>query len=210
MATLRHAAGLCWIAGFVDAVGYFHYGHVFTANMTGNTVLLGAAVVRADAIALTYAGTLAAFAGGVICAVLLKTRVRGLHVPFLFNASVLTALCLMAPSRLVVLLALAFAMGLQGGTISAFSGIRLPTVVVTSTLVNLIEGLVLRATPSMDQKDVPSGNQLRHLLIAWLTYGAGGAAAALAGSARLPLLLPACVYVVIAADLARRDRAGAP
>jgi uncharacterized membrane protein YoaK (UPF0700 family) len=32
---------LVWAAGSVDAVGFFGLNHVFTANMTGNTVLLG-------------------------------------------------------------------------------------------------------------------------------------------------------------------------
>jgi uncharacterized membrane protein YoaK (UPF0700 family) len=33
-------------AGYVDAVSYLLLGRVFTANMTGNTVLLGLAIVR--------------------------------------------------------------------------------------------------------------------------------------------------------------------
>ena len=32
---------LTWAAGNVDAIGYLALGCVFTANMTGNTVLLG-------------------------------------------------------------------------------------------------------------------------------------------------------------------------
>ena len=32
---------LAWAAGSVDAIGFLGLGHVFTANMTGNTVLLG-------------------------------------------------------------------------------------------------------------------------------------------------------------------------
>jgi uncharacterized membrane protein YoaK (UPF0700 family) len=34
---------LTWVAGTVDAIGYLVLGHVFTANMTGNAVLLGLA-----------------------------------------------------------------------------------------------------------------------------------------------------------------------
>lgn len=35
---------LAWAAGSVDAIGYFGLDHVFTANMTGNMVLLGLAL----------------------------------------------------------------------------------------------------------------------------------------------------------------------
>jgi uncharacterized membrane protein YoaK (UPF0700 family) len=36
--------GLGCTAGCVDALSYLKLGHVFTANMTGNTVLLGIAL----------------------------------------------------------------------------------------------------------------------------------------------------------------------
>src|SRR5579884_4544484 len=32
---------LAWAAGSVDAISYLALGHVFTANMTGNTLLMG-------------------------------------------------------------------------------------------------------------------------------------------------------------------------
>src|SRR5271154_686427 len=35
---------LAWAAGSVDAIGFLGLNHVFTANMTGNTVLLGLAL----------------------------------------------------------------------------------------------------------------------------------------------------------------------
>src|SRR5713226_3247017 len=35
---------LTWVAGSVDAIGYLGLGHVFTANMTGNIVLMGLAL----------------------------------------------------------------------------------------------------------------------------------------------------------------------
>jgi len=39
---------LACVAGSVDAVSYVGLGHVFTANMTGNTVLLGLALGHAE------------------------------------------------------------------------------------------------------------------------------------------------------------------
>ncbi|MCG7376644.1 DUF1275 domain-containing protein [Paenibacillus sp. ACRSA] len=39
---------LCMAAGMVDLIGYLALGHVLTANMTGNIVLLGIAIARAQ------------------------------------------------------------------------------------------------------------------------------------------------------------------
>jgi len=42
---------LTWAASGVDAISYFGLGHVFTANMTGNTVLLGLAIGQGQGLA---------------------------------------------------------------------------------------------------------------------------------------------------------------
>ena len=42
---------LTWAAGGVDAISYLGLGHVFTANMTGNAVLLGLAVGQGQGLA---------------------------------------------------------------------------------------------------------------------------------------------------------------
>ncbi|WP_440119092.1 YoaK family protein [Paenibacillus sp. QZ-Y1] len=39
---------LCMSAGMIDVIGYLGLGHVLTANMTGNIVLLGIAIARAQ------------------------------------------------------------------------------------------------------------------------------------------------------------------
>lgn len=203
-ARVWHAAVLCLIAGFVDAIGYIELGHVFTANMTGNTVLLGVALVKGDWIAVSYAATIAAFGLGVVAASLLKLARVPLPALFIAAGAVLLGLTAIRPAAFASLSALAFVMGLQGGAISTFAGIRLPTVVVTSTLVNLIDGLVRRSVNAL-QDQAPSPTQLGHLAAAWLAYGAGGAAAVLAQSHLAPTLLaPAVLYAVVAASLMRR------
>jgi uncharacterized membrane protein YoaK (UPF0700 family) len=40
-------AALTVVSGFVDAVSFLGLGHVFTANMTGNVVLIGFAAAGA-------------------------------------------------------------------------------------------------------------------------------------------------------------------
>lgn len=43
-------------SGYIDAVNYLHLGHVFTSNMTGNTVLLGIALGQAQWLAALRSG----------------------------------------------------------------------------------------------------------------------------------------------------------
>ena len=50
---------LTWAAGSVDAISFLALGRVFTANMTGNTVLLGLHLAQEQG-----AGALRAFAAG--------------------------------------------------------------------------------------------------------------------------------------------------
>src|SRR5213079_1589678 len=63
MATLIALTG---IGGYVDAVSYLGLGRVFTAAMTGNTVLLALAVVQQDwSAVLRSILALMGFVGGV-------------------------------------------------------------------------------------------------------------------------------------------------
>ena len=39
---------LAGVAGSIDVTSYFGLGHVFTANMTGNTIVLGLSIARAN------------------------------------------------------------------------------------------------------------------------------------------------------------------
>src|SRR5271169_2593421 len=55
------------VSGSVDAVSYLGLGHVFTANMTGNVVLLGFAVARAPGLSVARSLTsLVAFLSGAV------------------------------------------------------------------------------------------------------------------------------------------------
>ncbi|HMC05510.1 MAG TPA: YoaK family protein, partial [Actinomycetota bacterium] len=59
--------GLTLVAGCTDAISYLGLGRVFTANMTGNTVLLGVAVAQRDAgAAARSAAALGGFVLGAI------------------------------------------------------------------------------------------------------------------------------------------------
>ncbi len=204
MASLRHATVLCLIAGFVDAIGYFQLGHVFPANMTGNTVLLGAAIAGLEWPALFYLATLAAFTAGAAFEAALWLAVRSTAVPMLFNAAVLTAVATTTPSRVLSLATLAFLMGVQAGAAVRLS--QLPTVVITSTIVRLAQGVIdlgLRRTDDASARAGPEAGTIKLHAIAWASYLAGAMAAALT-SPHVPYLLvaPAVLYAALAVELA--------
>jgi len=46
-------AALTVVSGIVDAVSYLGLGHVFTANMTGNVVLVGFGIAGAPGFSVT-------------------------------------------------------------------------------------------------------------------------------------------------------------
>ncbi|MFF3571934.1 YoaK family protein [Nocardia jiangxiensis] len=56
------------ISGMVDAISYLGLGHVFTANMTGNVVILGFAAARTPG--FSVAGSLLSLAAFLVGSVL--------------------------------------------------------------------------------------------------------------------------------------------
>ncbi|MFO1062072.1 MAG: DUF1275 family protein [Dongiaceae bacterium] len=210
---------LCLAAGYADAFGYLRLGGIFTANMTGNSVLLAIAAARGEAGQAAACGlVLAAFLAGALLAVLLRRRLADRRAPALLLAALLlaaAALLLLAglpawPGWLLAA-ALALAMGLQGASLGRFAGTALQTVVVTGTLLRLAE---LAAGIRPAAAAAPDRRPLALTAAAWLAYAGGallGAAAADAAVAlpaalpeTLPLLVPALLQGAVALDVARR------
>jgi len=143
---------LTFTTGIVDAVGYLGLDRVFTANMTGNVVILGMALAGADDLpvlgpALALGGFLA---GAALGGRVLRTAPPGwAHrstVTFGATGVVAVALGLGAVVRppdegeawaLVVTTLLAVAMGLQAAAARRLAVKDVTTVVVTSTLTGL-------------------------------------------------------------------------
>src|SRR3989442_6670733 len=68
---------LAWAAGIIDAVSYLGLGRVFTAMMTGNTVLLALAIGQGESMAvLRSALALAGFSVGAATGALIVSRGR--------------------------------------------------------------------------------------------------------------------------------------
>ena len=78
---------LTWIAGFVDAIGFLHYGRIYTANMSGNSVSFGINTVTDARQAVQHAWPIAFYVIGLLWGRLL------LEIGFRRNLDRLPALC---------------------------------------------------------------------------------------------------------------------
>src|SRR5579862_5682992 len=85
--------GMTATTGIVDAVSFLALGHVFTANMTGNVVLLGFAFAGATGVSLSRSSVaLIAFLGGAVAGGRMALDPSGRHWvgrAFLAEASLL-------------------------------------------------------------------------------------------------------------------------
>jgi uncharacterized membrane protein YoaK (UPF0700 family) len=140
-------------AGMVDAVSYLGLGRVFTANMTGNVVLLGFGIAHSGGLpVLAPVVSLGSFAlgaglGGLVASKLGDRRAAhlsaalGLQVSLLAAATVLAAVLTIrvgSAAGYVTIGALAVAMGLQTATARRLAVPDLPTTVVTQTFTGLL------------------------------------------------------------------------
>jgi uncharacterized membrane protein YoaK (UPF0700 family) len=145
---------LTFVTGLVDAVGYLALGRVFTANMTGNVVLLGFAAARVPGLSVVRSLTALAFAfvGGVFAG-----RLEGLYRPrgrrawltvvggvetLLLVSATLVALRFSSPelpaSVVLVLIGLtAVSMGIRNGTVRHLGVPDITTTVLTLTVAGL-------------------------------------------------------------------------
>jgi uncharacterized membrane protein YoaK (UPF0700 family) len=182
-------------------------GHVFAANMTGNTVLLAIAAVSGElASSVNYILTLSAFAAGAVFGAVLKRASGRPYVSLLLAALLLTATGLAAPGRLGMLGAIAIVMGLQAASVSKFGATTLQTVVITGPIVRLAEGLVDLLWPGKGADARAAADASAHNGLAWIAYGAGGALGAAGvvflGGPPLVLAVPALLLLAAAAELA--------
>jgi uncharacterized membrane protein YoaK (UPF0700 family) len=147
------AAMLTFVAGFVDLVGYVALYHVFTANMTGNTIAIGRGLFENDiGVALRRGFAIPMFVLGLLASrlcvhVATRRRVRSI-AGWLFAAEALLLAAFVVlghgmPSDAAIeqtplyylLVALpAFAMGLQNATLTHFGPLSVRTTHVTGNL----------------------------------------------------------------------------
>ncbi|MGI8863399.1 MAG: YoaK family protein [Solirubrobacteraceae bacterium] len=147
---------LTFTTGIVDAVSFLGIGRVFTANMTGNVVLLGLGLAGgAHLPVLAQSVSLAGFLVGAGCGGLLTARVGSrqrthigaalaIEIVLIVLATALAAIVSVragAASGVAVIAMLALAMGLRNATMRHVGVTDLTTTVLTGTLTNLATGL---------------------------------------------------------------------
>jgi uncharacterized membrane protein YoaK (UPF0700 family) len=143
---------LTFTSGIVDAVSYLGLGRVFTANMTGNVVLLGFGIAQSGGLAvLAPVVSLGSFVLGAGTGGLVGSKLADRHrahvstgltlqASLIGGATVFAAAVHVDPgsaSRYVVIGALALAMGIQTATARRLAVPDLPTTVVTQTITGL-------------------------------------------------------------------------
>ncbi len=178
---------LALASGSVDAVSYLGLGRVFTANMTGNTVLLGLAIGQARIPAVTRSVVaLGGFIVGVFLASLIVRRARqdaiwprvvtaalGLECAILVGMAVWWQLHLPALDHYVqyeLIGLVAVAMGIQSASARRLGVSSVTTVVVTTTLTNVVNSVVSRLPPRMSSTPTPV---LAVQALVFVAYGVG-------------------------------------
>jgi uncharacterized membrane protein YoaK (UPF0700 family) len=156
----RVASGLLALAlaaGAVDAASYLGLGRVFTANMTGNTVLLGVALARGSGgDAARSAAALGGFCLGVVIGVSIIRGRKGTWPlstwePLVLEAAALAGLLVawaavgVGPARYALIAVSGLAMGAQTAAARAAPTGGVNTTYVTGTLTNAIARLVEHA-----------------------------------------------------------------
>jgi uncharacterized membrane protein YoaK (UPF0700 family) len=118
----------------VDALSYLGLSHVFTANMTGNAVLLGLAIGQTEELQVAHSS--AAIVGFVIGVVVAAKLVGPTRERLVWSSRITFALCLECAVLIV------FAVGWLGGPRSAGGG--LVGLIVLSGLAMGIQSAVAR------------------------------------------------------------------
>jgi uncharacterized membrane protein YoaK (UPF0700 family) len=199
------------LTGMIDAVSYLGLGHVFTANMTGNVVLLGFALVGAGQISVLAALlSLAAFlvgatAGGRLARLRESTGhrwvVTALSLETALVAAAAAATLPVPASRYVVVVLLALAMGVRNATVRRLGIPDLTTTVLTLTLTGLAADTQL---PGAE----PGATLARRLsAVGAMLLGAVLGALLLRGGLAVSLSAAAILLALVtAAYLARQER----
>jgi uncharacterized membrane protein YoaK (UPF0700 family) len=139
------------VTGVVDAFSYLVLGHVFVANMTGNLIFLAFSLAGARGFSAWASGAaLVAFAAGALPGGVVAHRRRGHRGRLLSEAMIVElVLCLAAlaysevagpltdVSRLVLIVLLALALGVQNAVVRSLAVPDLTTTVFTLTVTGI-------------------------------------------------------------------------
>ncbi|MGH9097134.1 MAG: YoaK family protein [Acidimicrobiales bacterium] len=199
------------VSGLVDAVSYLGLGHVFTANMTGNVVLLGFAAAGAPGFSIPASlASLGSFLIGAACAgritLHIDSRRRWLLTAMAIEGALAGAAAVVASStstigsgwpRYAVIVLMAFAMGVRNSTIRRLAVPDVTTTVLTMTLTGLA------ADSSLAGGSNPKVGRRTSAVMAMLVGAIAGAALFLHQGATIPLAVVAVMVLAAAFGFAR-------
>lgn len=141
---------LCALSGVIDVLGYIGLSHVFTANMTGNIVLLGIGIGDAREVVLSNAAlSLVGFVIGIVFTVFIqrkggksKSILTLEFILILLSALIILFIPIEGVISSIILLILSASMGMQtiAGRNLKIAG--LSSTVLTSTLAAFVEGIM--------------------------------------------------------------------
>ena len=209
------------VSGLVDAVSYLGLGHVFTANMTGNVVLLGFAAAGAPGFSIPASlASLGSFLVGAACAGRITLRIPSRR-SWLLTAMAIEGLlaggaAVVASStstigsgwpRYAVIVLMAFAMGVRNSTIRRLAVPDVTTTVLTMTLTGLAADSTLAGGTN------PKVGRRAAAIVAMLVGAIVGAVLFLHQGATIPLAVVAVMVLATAlvfADSASSRRLDAP
>ena len=203
---------LAFAAGYIDALSYLGLGRVFTANMTGNTVLLGIAFAELDGAAIRRSSlALVGFLAGAAAGAWIVERDHS-DSPWPWSVTLaltLESLLLLAfaavwylaqdtlataTTRAALIVLSALAMGVQSAAVIRLEITGIATTYLTGTLTNLVSLLMGRS--------YRKSKSFRHsalLATVWIVYIGGAVVAAvdLPRNLILTLISPAALIIVV-------------
>lgn len=202
------------VSGLIDAVSYLGLHHVFTANMTGNVVVLGFAAAGAPGFSVSHTATslgcflVGAMAGGRVATWLgggsRRTWARVILAAEAVLVGAASAAAFAAPgatgTTYAVIALTALAMGLRNATVRKLGVPDLTTTVMTMTLTGLVSDSHLtggKGTRAPRRAASVLALLAGALLGAWLVlhHGLG-----------IPLLIAAVAVALLAATASGRER----
>ena len=209
--------------GVIDAVSYLALGHVFTAVMTGNILLLGFAVAGGAGLSATASAvSLAGFVVGGLAGSRLEQRlVRQRHRWFetgmcvegaLLGAAGLAAWRLpagpeqMSGRHYAVIAVVAAAMGVRNVTTLRAAVPALTTTVATRTLTALLDSLPAHPAGAGKRSVTPQVRRAAAVVTLFAGAAAGAAMVQAQWRPAVPLLMVAGVVLATAAVHARAAR----
>src|SRR4051812_33390383 len=203
---VRALLALTFTTGLVDAVSYLGLGRVFTANMTGNIVLLGFGVAGSGGLPVVAplvslgAFLAAAAAGGALALATGDRHARrvaralGIEIALLLAAAIVVAATDVRPTTFAsdaVIALLALAMGVRNATVRRLGVPDLTTTVLTMTLTGL-------AADSRVAGGTGAGSVRRISAVLAMLLGAVAGALLLKVSLVPPLLTAVALALVVA------------